>query len=289
MNTTKFIQSIKDTLSNFRFNNVIDILIIAIIIYQLYKLVRQTRAEQLAKGLVVLLVVTKLSGWFRLYTLRWMLDRVLSAGLIALVVIFQPEIRRAFEFIGRSQFVTRSFRESHGKEIHPAVEEIVQACGSLSRQKIGALIVIERKTGLNEIVETGTPIDGKVSMGLLINIFIPNTPLHDGAVIIKRGEIRAAACFLPITDNNRLSKDLGTRHRAALGISEKSDCFVIVVSEETGAISTCESGEISRYLDEETLRKKLTAIYNPTPEESSFFSKLKGDIYAKKQDPESDS
>lgn len=274
MDGARFLSSIKDTVLNFKFNNVIDILIIAVIIYNTYKLVKQTRAEQLAKGLVVLLIVTKLSGWFKLYTLRWLLDWVLGAGLIALVVIFQPEIRRAFEFIGRSRFIGSRFRTLEDGQVNPVVEEIVQACASLSRQKIGALIVIQRKTGLGEVIETGTEIEGYVSMGLLINIFIPNTPLHDGAVIIDKEIIKAAACFLPITDNNRLSKDLGTRHRAALGISEKSDAFVVVVSEETGGISTCESGEISRYLDEDTLRKKLTDIYNPKPEEGGILNKF---------------
>lgn len=272
-----FIESVQNLAINFRVNNVIDILIIATIIYQLYKLVRETRAEQLAKGIVILLVVTKFSEWFQLYTLRWLLERILSAGLIALVVIFQPEIRRAFEYIGRNPFM--NFIK---EEVSPSVDEIVKAAGSLSRQKIGALIVIERKTGLNEIVETGTEINGNVSMGLLINIFIPNTPLHDGAVVIKKDVIRAAGCFLPITDNNRISKELGTRHRAALGISERSDSLVIVVSEETGSISTCEAGEISRFLDEETLREKLIKIYNPKPDENSFLSKLKDGIYENK-------
>lgn len=274
MDGANFFSSIKDTFLNFRFNNIIDILIIAVIVYNTYKLVKQTRAEQLAKGLVVLLVVTKLSGWFKLYTLRWLLDWVLGAGLIALVVIFQPEIRRGFEFIGRSKLIGSKLKLMDEGEVNPVIEEIVQACASLSRQKIGALIVIQRKTGLGEVIETGTQIDGLVSMGLLINIFIPNTPLHDGAVIIDREVIKAAACFLPITDNNRLSKDLGTRHRAALGISEKSDAFVIVVSEETGGISTCESGEISRFLDPDTLRKKLLDIYNPEPEEGGFLHKF---------------
>ena len=272
-----FIESVQNLAINFRVNNVIDILIIATIIYQLYKLVRETRAEQLAKGIVILLVVTKFSEWFQLYTLRWLLERILSAGLIALVVIFQPEIRRAFEYIGRNPFM--NFIK---EEVSPSVDEIVKAAGSLSRQKIGALIVIERKTGLNEIVETGTEINGNVSMGLLINIFIPNTPLHDGAVVIKKDVIRAAGCFLPIADNNRISKELGTRHRAALGISERSDSLVIVVSEETGSISTCEAGEISRFLDEETLREKLIKIYNPKPDENSFLSKLKDGIYENK-------
>lgn len=273
MTGVKFFSSIKDTLLNIKFNNVIDILIMSIIIYNAYKLVKETRAEQLAKGFFILLIVTKLSEWFKLYTLRWFLNWLLGAGLIALVVIFQPEIRRAFEFIGRSKFFNKYKRGGDNKP-SDVVEEIVQACASLSRQRIGALIVIQRKTGLGEILETGQMINGYVSMGLLINIFIPNTPLHDGAVVIDRDIVKAAACFLPITDNKNLAKDLGTRHRAALGISEKSDAFVIVVSEETGAISTCEGGVISRFLDADTLRKKLIEIYEPKPEEKNFLSKF---------------
>ena len=278
--------SIKESIVNFRFNNVIDILIIAFIVYQCYRLVKQTRAEQLAKGLVVLLVVTKLSEWFRLYTLKWLLDWLLGAGLIAIVVIFQPEIRRAFESIGRSKFIGKRFLSGDENGENPAIEEIVQACSSLSRQKIGALLVFQRQTGLEDIIETGTKIDGLISMGLLINIFIPNTPLHDGAVIIDRDIIKAAGCFLPITDNNRLSKELGTRHRAALGISERSDCMVIVVSEETGSISSCENGEIARYLDEETLRKKLNEVYSPKDNKVNFLSKIIGEFNEAKQQNE---
>lgn len=278
--------SMRESIRNFRFNNVIDILIIALIVYQLYELVKQTRAEQLAKGLVILLVVTKLSEWFKLYTLRWLLNWLLGAGLIAIVVIFQPEIRRAFESIGRSKIIGKRFGTSSDNQYDGVIEEIVQACNSLSRQKIGALIVFQRQTGFEDIIETGTKIDGLVSMGLLINIFIPNTPLHDGAVIVDRDIVKAAACFLPITDNNRLSKELGTRHRAALGISERSDCMVIVVSEETGGISCCENGEIARYLDEETLRKKLREVYDPKEEKLGFIAKIKGEFNEAKEKEE---
>lgn len=276
----------RESIRNFRFNNVIDILIIAFIVYQLYELVKQTRAEQLAKGLVILLVVTKLSEWFKLYTLRWLLNWLLGAGLIAIVVIFQPEIRRAFESIGRSKIIGKRFGTNSDNQYDGVIEEIVQACNSLSRQKIGALIVFQRQIGFEDIIETGTKIDGLVSMGLLINIFIPNTPLHDGAVIVDRDIVKAAACFLPITDNNRLSKELGTRHRAALGISERSDCMVIVVSEETGGISCCENGEIARYLDEETLRKKLREVYNPKEEKLGFIAKIKGEFNEAKEKEE---
>lgn len=197
----------------------------------------------------------------------------MTVGVIALLIVFQPELRRALEYIGRSRFFTKSFIEVEKEQTNEIVEEVVEAVASLARQKIGALIVFERETGLNEVVETGNKIEGFVSSGLLINIFIPNTPLHDGAVMIKENIIKAAGCFLPLTDNMNLSKDLGTRHRAALGISEKSDAVAIVVSEETGAISVADNGSLSRYLDIKTLRTILTNIYKSNTQKQSLLYK----------------
>ena len=266
-------EQIKDVLVNFKLSYLVDITIIALIIYQLYKLVKQTRAEQLTKGFLALLIVTKLSDVFHLYTLRWLIENLFNVGLIALVVVFQPELRRGLEYIGRMKFFSKSISEFKKENFSRTVNEIVDACLSLSRQKIGALIVIERKTGLNEIVDTGTDIDGLVSSDLLINIFIPNTPLHDGAVVIKSDKIRAAACFLPLTDNQNVPRELGTRHRAALGVTEMSDALAVIVSEETGAISTAEEGVISRYLDENTLREKLLSVYLPESSEDKALFK----------------
>lgn len=274
---------ITDTFQNFRLSYLVDISIIAIIIYQLYKLVKQTRAEQLTKGFIVLLIMRALSEWLQLYTVKWLLENILNVGLLALVVVFQPELRRGLEFIGRSRFFTRSISEVKSESINRTVNEIVDACLSLARQKIGALIVMEKKTGLNEIVDTGTYINGIVSSDLLINIFIPNTPLHDGAVVIKNDIIRAAACFLPLTDNSTISRELGTRHRAALGVSELSDCLSIIVSEETGAISVAENGIISRYLDEDALREKLMKIYKPENNDESLFLKWRNKYENKKE------
>lgn len=197
----------------------------------------------------------------------------MTVGTLALLIVFQPELRRALEYIGRSRFFTKSLIELRGESHEKVVEEIVEAAASLSRQKIGALIVLERQTGLNEVVETGTKLDALVSSDVLINIFIPNTPLHDGAVIIKDDRIKAAACFLPLTDNMNISKELGTRHRAALGISERSDSLSIVVSEETGAISLAENGTISRYLDTKTLRQILLDMYKSKNNNQSFIIK----------------
>lgn len=259
--------------SNVRMRDVIDIVIVAVVLYKLFTLIKETRAEQLTKGIVVLLVLTKLSEWAQLFTINWILNNAMTVGTLALLIVFQPELRRGLEYIGRSSFFTKSLIEIRGESLSKVVEEIVEAVASLSRQKIGALIVIERQTGLNEVADTGTSIDGYVSSDLLINIFIPNTPLHDGAVIIKDDKIKAAACFLPLTDNTGVSKELGTRHRAALGVSERSDSLSIIVSEETGGISVAENGSIARYLDIKTLNQILLDMYKPNEDKQTFITK----------------
>lgn len=267
------LQQIKELFLNIRIRDIIDILIVAIVIYKLLMLIRETRAEQLTKGILVLFVATKISEWLELFTVYWILENTMTVGVLAILIVFQPELRRGLEYIGRSSFFTKSFIEIEGESINKTVDEIVDAVASLSRQRIGGLIVLEKQTGLNEIVDTGTVINGEVSSGLLINIFIPNSPLHDGAVIIREDIIKAAGCFLPLTDNVSLSKELGTRHRAALGISEKSDGLAIVVSEETGAISIAENGSLSRYLDAKTLKQILIDLYSPEKQGQSFLSK----------------
>ncbi|WP_183108705.1 diadenylate cyclase CdaA [Thermohalobacter berrensis] len=252
---------LKELFLNIRIRDIIDIGIVAFAFYKIFMLIRETRAEQLVKGIIVLLIGTKVSEWLELFATNWILEKTMTVGVIALLIVFQPELRRALEYIGRTKFFTKSLIEIEDEDIDHIVEEIVEAVASLSRQKIGALIVIERETGLNEVTETGTKINGKISSGLLINIFIPNTPLHDGAVIIKDSTIKAAGCFLPLTENMNLSKDLGTRHRAALGITERSDSLAIIVSEETGVISIADNGKLSRYLDIKTLRQILKELY----------------------------
>ena len=266
-------QSLNAVFSNLRMRDVVDIVIVAVVLYKLFTLIKETRAEQLTKGIVVLLILTKLSEWAELFTINWILNNAMTVGTLAILIVFQPELRRGLEYIGRSRFFTKSLIEIRGESLSKVVEEIVEAAASLSRQKIGALIVIERQTGLNEVAETGTRINGLVSSDLLINIFIPNTPLHDGAVIIKDDKIKAAACFLPLTDNTSVSKELGTRHRAALGISERSDSLSIIVSEETGAISVAENGSISRYLDTKTLTQILLDMYKPDADKQTFIDK----------------
>ncbi len=266
-------QDLVNIFLSIRIRDVVDILIVAVVFYKLFTLIRETRAEQLTKGIVVLLVLTKLTEWAEFYTINWILNNAMTVGTLAILIVFQPELRRGLEYLGRSSFWAKPFIEIRGETLTKTVEQIVDAVASLSRQKIGALIVIERQTGLNEVAETGTEINGFISSDLLINIFIPNTPLHDGAVIIKDDKIKAAACFLPLTDNASLSKELGTRHRAALGISERSDSLSVIVSEETGGISIAENGTIARYLDIKTLRQILLDLYKPEENKKSFINK----------------
>lgn len=241
-------------------NTYVDIGIIAIIIYKVMNLIKETRAEQLIKGITVLVVATKLSEVLGFHTVYWLLKNTITVGAIAIVIIFQPELRRALEHIGRGRFFAKG--ELLEQEIEIMMDEINTAVTHFSKNKIGAIIVLEQDTGLNEYIETGTKMDSMVSHELLVNIFIPNTPLHDGAVIIRRNRIAASACFLPLTQSQNLSKELGTRHRAAIGITEISDALVIIVSEETGVISFAKMGRLSRYLDTKSLKEIVKNSYS---------------------------
>ncbi|KAB3531278.1 TIGR00159 family protein [Alkaliphilus pronyensis] len=268
-------QQLIELLRNIGVKDIADMAIVAFVFYKLYMLIRETRAEQLIKGILVLLIATQLSDWLQLHVINWILRNTMTVGLIALLIVFQPELRRALEYIGRTKFLTKSIVDIQDEEIRVTVEEIIEAVGSLSRQKIGALIVIERDTGLNEVVETGTPINGKISRGLLINIFMPNTPLHDGAVVVRKTEILAAGCLLPLTENQSISKELGTRHRAAIGITERSDSLVVIVSEETGAISLAENGMLKRFLDIGTLKVLIMDSFKSKENKQWQFLRMK--------------
>lgn len=268
-------QDLIQIFKNISMRDIADMAIIAFVFYKLYMFISETRAEQLIKGILMLLVATQLSEWLQLHAINWILKNTMTVGVIAILIVFQPELRRALEYIGRTKFLTKSIVDIEHEEINIMVEEIAEATASLSRQKIGALMVIERNTGLNEVAETGTSINGKISRGLLINIFIPNTPLHDGAVLIRRSQILAAACFLPLTDSNHLSKDLGTRHRAGIGITERSDAIVVIVSEETGAISVAEGGKLTRFLDIKGLKNLLFSSFKSDENKQWLFLKKK--------------
>lgn len=250
-----FFSVIADNLSIIRIRDILDILIVAFVIYKGVKLVRETRAAQLVKGIIILIVATQLSGWLQLNSLSYILTNVMQIGLMAILIMFQPELRRTLEKMGRSNiskiFTTDDF------DIENVASEISSAAEYMSSQRIGAIMVVERETKLAEIGKSGIALNADVSAQLLINTFIPNTPLHDGAVIIGEDKIKYAACILPLTDNNNINKELGTRHRAAIGVSEYADCLVVVVSEETGKISLASNGALTRNLTGETLTKAL--------------------------------
>lgn len=256
----EFLNELKVVFSTIELKDLIDILVISFAIYKLIQLVKETRAEQLLKGFIAILIFSRISAALNLYTVSWVINNLLTVGMVLIIVVFQPELRRVFEKLGRSNSLL-SFSKIDNEQANFKSEELTNAVASLSRQKIGALIVIENKVGLSDIAETGTYINGKLSSELLINIFIPNTPLHDGAVIINEDKIVAAGCFLPLSTDPTLSQEMGTRHRAALGMSEKSDAFIIVVSEETGIISIVENGIISRYMDAQSLKESLYNLF----------------------------
>lgn len=250
----------KNIVSSVGITDVLDITIITFLVYKLLGFIRETRAEQLAKGLLLLVVATVLSKWMHLYTLHWLLSGLISAGLVAIVVIFQPELRRALEYLGRSR-ITNIFGEVDKEEAKRIVGQFVEAVDSMSASRTGALIVIEREISLNDIVETGTVIDSQITAQMIGTIFYEGTPLHDGAVIVRGDKLYAAGCVLPLTQNKELNKELGTRHRAGIGITENSDALVIIVSEETGIISIAQNGKLTRFLDGKTIEKKLLNLY----------------------------
>lgn len=239
------------------FINLIDILVIWFLIYELMVLVRGTRAVQLFKGIIIIIVVKLISWYIGLTTVSWVMDQIINWGVIAMVVIFQPEIRRGLEHLGRGTMFTRTKTENEEEEA--LITQLDQAIQYMSKRRIGALIAIEMDTGLEEYIETGIPLDAEVTGALLINTFIPNTPLHDGAVIIKGGRIAVAAAYLPLSDSKLIPKELGTRHRAAVGISEVTDALTIVISEETGGVSITKDNELIRDITQENYLKFLRA------------------------------
>lgn len=235
---------------------VLDICIVTALFYYVFMLMQGTRAVQLIKGLLILVAAVALSGWLQLDVLGWLLSQLWSVIILALAVIFQPEIRRALEQIGRSRLYIRPF-EGPSADMQPVYDAVVKAAVEESKHNVGMLVVLEREIGLNNYVETGIRMDCLVSEQTLINIFVHNTPLHDGAAIIRGNRILAAACFLPLSDNPNLSMSFGTRHRSGIGLTEVSDALVVIVSEETGAISVAVEGQIYVNLDEQALRQHI--------------------------------
>lgn len=250
--------------------DVIDIAIITTVIYQILKLFKNTRAMNVLKGVALLIVAMAVASWLELPTTEWLLSSVVTSGIVIVFVLFQPELRLVLENFGRGRLGETQSTDSNADKI---IGEFLTVCDNLSRRHVGALLVFEQKKSLKDIVETGTVLDANISAGLIENIFEPNTPLHDGAMVISGSKIVAAGCFLPLSENNSIEKKLGTRHRAALGMSERSDAIVIIVSEETGVISVAKNGSFMRYLDLESLKQILIDMYvsEEEPQKPNFF------------------
>ena len=258
-----FNQYVVETVREVRIADVFDIFILGLILFFIYRFIRDRRAGKLMLGLVLILALYFLSSTFNMYALMFVFDNFLQVGIIAILIVFQPEMRAALEKVGGTTFLGLKSITSDSKELallHERIESISSAAGDLSRDKVGALIVIERSTKLGEYIKSGVAIDSIISPYILRNIFFDKAPLHDGAVIIRGGRICAAGCFLPLSTNNDIDKDLGTRHRAAIGLSETSDAIVIVVSEETGVISMAINGELKRNYNYTSLKQELTSL-----------------------------
>ena len=243
-------------IETFRFLDFIDIMTVAVAIYFVYKQLKDTRAVSLLKGLLVLAFINVVSHTLNLYVISWILQQGMTVLLFALPVVFQPELRRALEQLGRGRIFNRAQNVSEA-EMDSAINEVMAAARVMSREHTGALMVFEREVGLGDYIDTGILVDAKLSRELIKNIFVPSTPLHDGAMIIRNGRIMAAGCLLPLTEDRTLSTELGTRHRAAIGLSEQADCVVVVVSEETGKISYTYGGHIYRHLPEDQIKEAL--------------------------------
>ena len=261
--------------------DIIEIIIIAFVLYHVMVWVKNTRAWMLFKGIIVILIFLLLAALFQMNTILWLSGKVVNVAAIALVIIFQPELRNALERLGRKNFLTAFFNFDFQKSnpvrfSEKTINEIAKACYEMGKVKTGALIVVERDVMLNEYIRTGIPLDSLVSSQLLINIFEHNTPLHDGAIIVRGDRIVSATCYLPLSDNMELSKELGTRHRAAVGISEVSDSMTIVVSEETGAVSVAQGGELTRSINEAELRVKLEEVQHKSSETNRIKAMWKG-------------
>lgn len=241
--------------------DILDILIVAFLLYELLMLTRETRASAVLKGLVTLVVASWVSDLLGLTALNWVLLNVVNNGAVVLVILFQPELRKALEQLGRGA-IHKSSAAADLEESAHIVNEITNCLLTLSRRRVGALIVIEQRIGLKDVIETGTSLNSQISAALLENIFEPNTPLHDGAVVIRGTRIMAAACILTLSEGKGISRELGTRHRAAIGVTETTDAISLIVSEETGTISVARNGKLTRHLDRAALETLLLSIYH---------------------------
>ena len=247
-------------ISTVGFWDVVDILIVAVILYKVYEMLQDTRAITLVKGLIVLMIVTLVAGLLELHVISWLLQKTVTLLFVALPIVFQPELRRALERLGQGRFLGLD-QYLDVEEANTLTNEIDKAVFNMADKKIGALLVIEKNVGINEIIDTGIKIEGLITTEFLMNVFIPNTPLHDGAAVVRGKRLVAAGCYLPLTENRSLSSELGTRHRAAIGLSEQCDAVIIIVSEETGVVSVAENGRIERYMTHDSLRQRIRPLF----------------------------
>ena len=264
-----FFQEFWNRIPQIGVNDIIDILIVAFLFYTVMRLIRSTSAARIARSILLLLVATGLTEIFKLYTLNWILSKILEIGVIALVIMFQPELRRMLERFGGRFFTNLISSGGAASPEQQAIEATVVACEVMSKEKVGALLIFERSMPLDEYFKTGTIVDAKVSDQLLRNLFFKNSPLHDGAVIVRGSRVAAAGCVMPLTENTHLPSDIGTRHRAGIGSSEVSDAVVVIVSEETGTISVAIGGMLKRHLAPKTLEKLLVSELISEPEQKN--------------------
>ena len=264
-----FFQEFWNRIPQIGVNDIIDILIVAFLFYTVMRLIRSTSAARIARSILLLLVATGLTEIFMLYTLNWILSKILEIGVIALVIMFQPELRRMLERFGGRFFTNLISSGGAASPEQQAIEATVAACEVMSKEKVGALLIFERSMPLDEYFKTGTIVDAKVSDQLLRNLFFKNSPLHDGAVIVRGSRVAAAGCVMPLTENTHLPSDIGTRHRAGIGSSEVSDAVVVIVSEETGTISVAIGGMLKRHLAPKTLEKLLVSELISEPEQKN--------------------
>ncbi len=271
-------------LKNIRVLDIVDILVVAFVIYKCVDFFKKSRAGQLMKGVFMLLFIFFIAQWLELVSLKWLLNKLIDSAIVVVAIIFQPELRRVLERVGRGQLGGNRAISDESEVLSRTIDAVCKSCSSMQEQKIGALIVFERSTLLSEIADTGTLMDAEASTQLISNIFFPKSPLHDGALLLREGRLLSAGCILPLTSNDNIHSSLGTRHRAAIGLSENSDAAVVVVSEETGTISVAVNGEIKRNFNTVTLRQelnKLLFIDENNNAKESLFSKVKN-IFTRK-------
>lgn len=270
-----FFNSLGKTLPTITLIDVIDILLVALLIYSVINLIRTTSAARIAKAIIFVILITFLTEILNLHTANYVMSKVLEIGIVALVIVFQPELRRMLEKLGGRSFKELVGRGTVSANAEDMIKQTVDACRMMSQERVGALIVLERDNSLEQICKTGTTIDAVVSQELIRNIFFPKAALHDGALVISGDRILSAGCVLPLSENRQLSTDLGTRHRAGVGMSEISDAFVIIVSEETGTISVADGGMLKRHLAAETLEKMMRNEFAENDQNKGLLSKIR--------------